>query len=238
MKKFIILVLFLILSAGIFKAQINSFIVDVAETTIAKNHQPLFNKARLSFENDLFLEALPPLDSLLKLYPDNVPVIYLTAICRTYNEESKGTSIALFKKIEKNKAQLEYFSYHIGYAYEQNDSIKMADKYFVSFITEESAKTRPNKQLVDQAARRIANLKMLDAIKTKVNVADIKNIGAPVNTEASEYGPLIPSDESFMVYTYRGKLSKGGKQNLKKTKMEGPAKRKAFILRMCFQAIK
>ncbi len=225
MKHFKITVFFFLLLALQSNAQINAFIIDEAEKTIAKNHQPLFNKARLSFENDLYLEALPPLDSLLKLYPDNVSVIYLTAICRTYNEESKSSSIPLFLKIEKSKAQLEYFSYNIGYAYEQNDSTKQADKYFVSFISEESTKSKPNKQLADQAARRIANIKMLDAIKTKVNLADIKNIGSPVNTEASEYGPLIPSDESFMVYTYRGKLSKGGKQNLAKTKMEGPAKK-------------
>jgi hypothetical protein len=32
---------------------------------------------------------------------------------------------------------------------------------------------------------------------------------------ASEYGPLIPSDESFMIFTYRGPKSKGGKQTVK-----------------------
>jgi hypothetical protein len=43
--------------------------------------------------------------------------------------------------------------------------------------------------------------------------ATITNIGAPVNTEASEYVPVISSDESVMIYTYVGKKSHGGLQN-------------------------
>src|ERR1700745_1319408 len=105
----ILIVCYVIFSADCF-SQINSFIVDDAEKTIAKNNMPLFNKAALSFENELYLEALPNLDSLLKLYPDNVAVVYLDAICKTYNEESKSQSIPLFKKVEKNKAQLDYYN--------------------------------------------------------------------------------------------------------------------------------
>lgn len=210
-------------------SQVNAFIVDEAEKTISKNHQPLFNKAKLSFENDLYLEALPNLDSLLKLYPDNIPVIYLNAICNSYNPETRSKSIKLLLKIENQKSKLEYYNYHLAYAYEVIDSTKLADKYFVDFITEESTKPKPNKTLIDQATRRIQNLKMLTELKTKVNIVQIKNIGPPVNTDASEYVALIPSDESFMIYTYRGKLSKGGKQNLKKTKMEGPSKKEEGI---------
>jgi hypothetical protein len=210
-------------------SQINAFVIDEAEKTISKNHINLFNKAKLAFENDLYLEALPNLDSLLKLYPDNVPVIYLTGICKSYDEENKSKAVTLLLKAEKQKAQLEYYNYNLGYAYEKIDSSKLADKYFADFITEESKKPQPNKALIEQATRRIANLKMLNEMKTKINIVQIKNIGPPVNTDASEYVALIPSDESFMVYTYRGKLSKGGKQNLKKTKMEGPSKKEEGI---------
>ncbi|MBK7667966.1 MAG: PD40 domain-containing protein [Sphingobacteriaceae bacterium] len=210
-------------------SQINAFVIDETEKTISKNHIALFNKAKLSFETELYLEALPNLDSLLKLYPDNVPVIYLTGICKTYDEENKAKAVTLLLKVEKQKAQLEYYNYNLAYAYEQIDSSRLADKYFSTFITEESTKPQPNKALIEQATRRIANLKMLDAMKTKINIVQIKNIGPPVNTDASEYVALIPSDESFMVYTYRGKLSKGGKQNLKKTKMEGPSKKEEGI---------
>ena len=45
-------------------------------------------------------------------------------------------------------------------------------------------------------------------------MAKITNIGAPINTSGSEYTPVFPSNESFMVYTYRGEKSMGGKQIL------------------------
>ncbi len=224
----IVLFFFVLLTAKGF-SQINPFLINEAEKAIAKNHQPLLNKAILSFDNELYLEALPNLDSLLKLYPDNVAVIYLDAICKTYNEDLKSKSLPLFLKLEKIKDKLEFYNYNLAYAYEQIDSTKLADKYFVAFINEESAKSKPNKELIIQATRRIANIKTLGTIKSKVSFAETKNIGLPINTDASEYGPLIPSDESFMVYTYRGKLSKGGRQNISKTKMEGPSKKEEGI---------
>jgi len=40
--------------------------------------------------------------------------------------------------------------------------------------------------------------------------ADIRNLGAPVNTTHQEYSPLISADESLIIYTYRGSKSTGG----------------------------
>jgi hypothetical protein len=205
-------------------AQINSFLLDEAEKTISQNHYPLFNKAHLAFENELYLEAIPPLDSLLKFYPDNIPVLYLDGICKAYDEDSKSKSVPLLLKVEKNKSQLENYNYYLAYAYEKIDSIKLADKYYNDFIIEQGTKSKPNKKLIEQAVRHIKNLKSLADLKNTTSSVQIKNIGPPVNTEASEYVPLIPSDGSFMIYTYRGKLSKGGKQSLKKMKVEGMAK--------------
>ncbi|MEO6303166.1 MAG: hypothetical protein ABIP51_08335, partial [Bacteroidia bacterium] len=47
----------------------------------------------------------------------------------------------------------------------------------------------------------------------------VRNFGKPINTNASEYCPLVPSDESFMIFTYRGPKSKGGKQIVKGDKI-------------------
>jgi hypothetical protein len=218
-----------LLIAHLCSAQVNSYLIDEAEKTISKQHLPLFHKARLSLENDLYLEALPHLDSLLKLYPQNIPAVYLAGICMAYDEERKSKSLPLLLSLEKNRQQLDCYAYHLAYAYEKVDSMKLADQYFVEFVKEESAKPKPNQKLVDEAIRRIANLKMLNELRSKVNLVQIKNIGPPINSSASEYVPLIPSDESFMIYTYRGPLSKGGKQNLTKTKMEGPSKKEEGI---------
>lgn len=210
-------------------AQVNSFLIDEAEKTISKEHLPLFHKARLSLDNDLYLEALPNLDSLLKLYPQNLAATYLAGICVAYDEERRSKSLPMLLSVGKNKDQLDGYLYHLAYAYEKADSVIMADKYFAEFVKEEAANPKPDKKLVEEAVHRIANLKMLNELRSKINLVQIKNIGPPVNTAASEYVPLIPSDGSFMIYTYRGPLSKGGKQNLTKTKMEGPSKKEEGI---------
>ncbi|MBI2966938.1 MAG: PD40 domain-containing protein [Bacteroidetes bacterium] len=41
----------------------------------------------------------------------------------------------------------------------------------------------------------------------------LENLGTPVNTEFFEYAPHITADESMLIFTYRGKKSKGGLQN-------------------------
>jgi len=61
------------------------------------------------------------------------------------------------------------------------------------------------------------------------NTVVVKDIGFPINTEAEEYVPLLPSDESFMIFTYRGKLSKGGKQNLNKQSLIHTSKKEEGI---------
>ena len=57
MKSYKILICALLFSSISF-AQINSFILDEAEKTIASNHHWLFNRAHLAFENELYLEEI------------------------------------------------------------------------------------------------------------------------------------------------------------------------------------
>lgn len=211
------------------KAQINSFLTADAESQIMPRHQTLYLKARLAFENELFLEALPLFDSLIKVYPKSISVKYLGGICKIYSEEQKKQSIKLLLDLNEHKHQLEFYSYFLAYAYEKNDSISASLAWYNLSVSEEKVKSKPNKELINQASRRIENLKTLEKMKLKINPVEITNIGPPINTEGAEYVPLITSDEEFMVYTYRGKLSKGGKQHIKKSKLSGSAKKEDGI---------
>ena len=46
-------------------------------------------------------------------------------------------------------------------------------------------------------------------IKAPLDV-NIQNIGRPINTNGSEYVPVISTDQSIMIYTYKGEKSIGG----------------------------
>ena len=66
--------------------------------------------------------------------------------------------------------------------------------------------------MVSVVNRQIQICKNSEEQLSKGTIANITNIGPPINTAASEYAPLLPGNEKFMVFTYMGPKSKGGKQ--------------------------
>lgn len=189
-------------------SQFNSFMMNEVDSIVSNKHIPFFNKARLSIETKQYADAIPYLDSLLAYYPSCASANFLAGICYSFKEEVKKQAIPRFTICSLRSAYLPDFDYWLGIAYEVNDSLNQANIHFSKYI-ELNSKELP---FLQDAKRRLDNIKMASKMKHFENVVIVKNIGAPINTEASEYVPLLPSDESFIVFTYRGKLSKGGKQ--------------------------
>ncbi len=229
LKNKILFLLALSFWCSVSSAQINSFVSENIEQSISPSHLPLYNKTRLSVESEQCGEAVMFIDSLLKLYPDNTGINYLAGMCFSHREESKRKAIAPLLKVKNDASKLDHYSYWLAFAYEKNDSIVSALNSYSLFISESKNNTTYNQRYVKDAERRIENLNMALNMKRFVNLVTIKNIGSPVNTEASEYVPLLPSDESFMIYTYRGKLSKGGKQDLTKTSILNTSKKEESL---------
>lgn len=213
MKKTQFILVFCLIAICSF-SQINPYIENEIETNVAEKHMPFFNKARLSIDSRQYNEAVAPLDSLLRLYPSSNSVIFLNGICRIDQETTKKEGLVLLKKVSFKQADLPHYNYWLALAYEKNDSIAKATEFYNKFINTTVVTTEETKEFVAEAQRSLDNLKTAGQLKDYSNLAAIKNIGPPINTEASEYVPLVPSDESFMIYTYRGKLSKGGKQDV------------------------
>lgn len=197
-------------------AQLNAFVYDDIEKRISPSKVPFYNKARLSFESKQYQEANIPLDSLLISYPDCIGLRYLKGISGCFKPDKVKTSLELLKSVSSASTQLEHYPYWLAYAFEANDSLAKAKLYF-EIATKSILQINENdKELVADAKRRVDNMIMASKMKYVRNTVTVKNVGAPINTEADEYVPLLPSDESFMIFTYRGKLSKGGKQHLNK----------------------
>lgn len=228
-KKQLQLILVLIFTCAVYSAQINPYVSENIEQTISTKHLPLYNKARLSIESEQCKEAVVFVDSLITLYPENTGINYLAGMCFSHNENTKDRSIAPLKKIKPESDKVDNYHYWLGFAYEKNDSTTAAITAYSVFIAEESKNASPNTRLLKDAERRIENLNMSSSMKSFVNLVSVKNIGSPINTEASEYVPLLPSDGSFMIYTYRGKLSKGGKQDLTKNSILSGSKKEESL---------
>ncbi len=222
---------FLIISLIAFNshAQINAFVNDDIEKTVDPNKLHFYNKARLSFETKQYTEASSPIDSLLIIYPDCIGLRYMKGISGCFKGDKTKTALELLKSTSSSSVQLEHYPYWLAYAYEANDSLKKARLYFEIAAKSILLTTENDKAIVADAKRRIENMKMASKMQHMRNTVEVKDIGSPINTEAEEYVPLLPSDESFMIYTYRGKLSKGGKQNLNKQSLLHTSKREEGI---------
>ncbi|MFL5753026.1 MAG: hypothetical protein ACJ76F_06440 [Bacteroidia bacterium] len=100
-------------------------------------------------------------------------------------------------------------TYYLGRAYHSNYKFDEAIGYFKDFLA-----TRPGDLNIKQEAEHYLNFaesgRQLVERPIKVNIL---HIGAPLNTPAHEYVPLITADESMMFFTYRGPKSIGGLMN-------------------------
>jgi len=210
-------------------AQLYAFVNDDIEKTVDPNKLHYYNKARLSFETKQYAEASSPIDSLLILYPDCIGLRYMKGITGCFKGNKSETALELLKSISSSSVQLEHYPYWLAYAYEANDSLKKAQLYYEIAAKSILLRTENDKELVADAKRRIENMKMATKMEYMRNTVEVKDIGSFINTEADEYVPLLPSDESFMIFTYRGKLSKGGKQNLNKQSLLHTSKKEEGI---------
>lgn len=167
------------------------------------------NNADKYFSNQEFLFARPIYDSLYKKHKSNIYIGYLLGSCSIFDPRYQSNSESLIKAAESIKSKLLDYDYYLGRAYLVNDKFTEAIAQF------EAYKLNPlDKDTKVEVDHQIYICKSAIALDKKGVVAKITNIGAPINTSGSEYTPVFPSNESFMVYTYRGEKSMGGKQIL------------------------
>ena len=175
---------------------------------------PLIERQKLNsadnyFSNQEFLFARPAYDSLYKKHKSNVYIGYLLGSCSIFDPRFQVNAESLIKAAESIKSRLLDYDYYLGRAYLVNDKFNEAITQF------EAYKLNPlDKETKAEVDRQIYICKSAIALDKKGVVAKITNIGSPINTSGSEYTPVFPSNESFMVFTYRGEKSMGGKQIL------------------------
>lgn len=167
------------------------------------------NFADKYFKNQEYLFARQSYDSLYKKHKTNVYIGYLLGSCNIFDPRYQTSAEPLIKAAESLKEKLPDYDYFLGKAYLVND------KYTEAITQFEKYKLNPlDKDTKEEVNHEIFICKSAISLENKSAVAKITNIGAPVNTNGSEYTPVFPSNENFMVFTYRGEKSMGGKQIL------------------------
>lgn len=166
------------------------------------------NLKKLEKQADKFLateawhRALPLLLQLDSLDPTNKDFNFKTGRCY-YHTVDKNKSLNYFKIAEANSDPSEELDFYLGRAYHFNNRFDEAIKYYEKFRQDLINLNKTTDSRYKEVERYIENCEVgKQLIKDSVTL-EIVNIGEVINSEYPEYGPIIPADESFMIFTSR-----------------------------------
>jgi hypothetical protein len=171
-----------------------------------KQEEKWLENAEYYFSEKNYTRALPYYKSLVLAHPENPYFQYQLGICYLYKDDEKELAIVHLEKAKALDPELPRINFWLGRAYHANYRFDEAIASFKTSLDEDKPDAKEYAE-INHYIMYCENGKKI--VRDTVEVA-IKNVGEPVNTPASEYGPVITIDESTLIYTYRGERSTGG----------------------------
>ncbi|MBL4754175.1 MAG: OmpA family protein [Flavobacteriales bacterium] len=159
-----------------------------------------------------YRRALPIFVKLNLRYPGTNVYQYYAGICYLEKTDEQDKSIDLLETAYSVDPKLIDILFYLGRAYMVNYKFDEAIGYFI-LANDKKKTSAANRVQIARFIEQCENAKALTAKKPE-QVLVLENLGPPVNTENDEYVPLLSADESVMIYTYKGKRSRGGLINI------------------------
>jgi len=165
--------------------------------------------AEFYMETEDFSRAYETYAKLEKKDPKNAYYKYQKGICSMHLPDKKQEAILLFEKAYELEPNEPGILLNLGKAYHLNYKFDEAIKYFKQYLA-----TKPEEEAQKKEAERLVQNSESGKRMTQTMLeAEIRNLGAPVNSKEQEYSPVLSADESILMYTYRGTKSTGGLMN-------------------------
>lgn len=212
------------------KLLLSVLIFFISMAVIGQN-KDINEEADYYFEMKDYKKAYELYDRLYTLNPKNLDYKFRLGYSALYYPEKKARAIEIFEDIKRTDKAI-VVDYYLAKAYHVNYRFDDAIKFYNSFKEVKDKKLiEEYKEFIADAELGIVNCNNGKELMSKKIIADIKNIGAPVNTKETEGVPIISADESIMIFTYVGEKSTGGllTEQLKVDKAEGTYHEDIFI---------
>jgi outer membrane protein OmpA-like peptidoglycan-associated protein/tetratricopeptide (TPR) repeat protein len=178
------------------------------EYIVSAHERELQEEADFFYGQKDYLRALPVYKKLYELYPGGTGYGYRLGICYIWKTDEREKAVQLIEAAQKGGEEDPDLLFYLGRAYHINyrfdDAIACFSKYLEG---------SESKQQEQQAKTYIGYCNFGKALVKDPQKMTIRNLGATVNSEHSEYVPVISGDGSVMIFTYRGVRSMGGLQN-------------------------
>ncbi len=199
-KKYIASVLLIILASGSVYSQ---------DKLSGKEEKQILEKAEYYYEDDdskNIPKALKLFEKLAKNKPTDPYYKLMTGICYSYFKHRKQEALETLLSVKSENTEFNEVNFYLGRAYAVNNRFDEAIAIYQEYIAvEEVGDDRKAEARQHIIYCENAKIYLQDSLEV-----EITNIGSPINTEYSEYVPVITPDESMMIFTYSGSKSKGG----------------------------
>ena len=172
-----------------------------------KTAKELLDRADLDFEDGKYIDALDKYKQLYEYKPSDLYYKLMMGICYSYSPNEKTKSIEIIEQVKTTNPEYNLVNFYLARAYAVNYQFDKALELFNMYLTRstpEEAEEQASAQKMIQNCKNAIEI-LSDTIQENI----IENVQAPVNSQYSEYVPVISADESVMIYTYRGIKSKG-----------------------------
>ncbi|MES2131923.1 MAG: hypothetical protein V4506_06190 [Bacteroidota bacterium] len=174
----------------------------------------LKDDAAFFYDNKDFKKAYELYDKLCSQNPKNLEYKFRLGVSSINYPEKKARAVDIFEELKKvdSSPEINYYlgkAYHINYRFDE--ALTAYDQYLS--MKQNTKLKEEDKALVQDATLGVANCKNGKELISQKVIADIKNIGLPINTSELEGVPVISADESVIIFTYAGKKSTGGLLN-------------------------
>ncbi len=179
------------------------------EAISSKDEKKMLEKAEFYYEDEEsknIPKALSIFEKLSANKPNDPYYKLMKGICFTYFKNKRDDALKTLLEIKEQNLEFNEVNFYLGKAYAVNKRFDEAIESYQTYLGFEDV-PEEQKALARQNIIYCQNAK--EYVKDSVAV-EIVSIGYPINTEFSEYVPVITPDETMMIYTYSGDRSKGG----------------------------
>jgi outer membrane protein OmpA-like peptidoglycan-associated protein len=172
-----------------------------------KQANEMLGKADFNFEEKNYIDALDQYTQLYNYKPSDLYYKLMMGICLTYDPAQKQKAIEVIEQVKITNPEYNLCNFYLGKAYAVNYEFDKAVNLFNMFLARAQTDDAAQKGLAQQMIQNCQNAK--EILADTITQDKVENIKYPINSQYSEYVPVISADESVMIYTYRGIKAKG-----------------------------
>lgn len=171
-----------------------------------KEDQNLFDSGKSLFEEKIYPVAYEHYSAVLARHPNDLYLKYLTGICGVFVNDKHDEGLAYLMEVKAKNPKVADLDYYLALMYHKTYRFDTCIALATSLLAKPGL-SQEFKANLERVIYNCQNAKELLAVRPN---ASTQNLGSPPNTEGAEYSPVITSDEETILFTYRGKHSKGG----------------------------